>query len=69
MDGLWRDVITAHHDDGTDYINEELERRVFDAISPRYAFLAPNSLAPIAAIRVVLDWLNEHGTEEDSCVG
>ena len=56
-----RKAVTSYHEDGTDYINDELERRILRAISPRYADLPENSLAALAAISALVDWIEEHG--------
>ena len=52
-----RQIITSYHSDGTDYINDDLESAVFAAISPQHVFLNQRSLAPLAAILAVLDWV------------
>ena len=60
---LYRDCWTAYHPDGTDYLNDELEQKVLDAISP-YVAMSSRSLAPIAAVRAVVDWIEKHGPVE-----
>lgn len=58
-----REMTTAYHPDGTDYIDDELEQRVLEAIG-RYAFLPKNSLAGIAAIQAVRTWIAEKAEEQ-----
>ena len=60
---LYRHCWTAYHPDGTDYLNHELEQKVLDAVS-HLAFMPEGSLLPIAAVRAVVDWIEEHGPVE-----
>ncbi len=53
-----RTAVTAHHPDGTDYIDDRLERSVHRAIT-RYAVVPENSLAALAAINEVVDWIDK----------
>ncbi len=53
---MLRDNTKAYHENGTEYVNYELEQRVHEAIA-RHTTLRPQTLAALAAIGVVMDWL------------
>ena len=53
-----RETITSYHNDGTDYINDSLERKVHDAIATYLGPFDRRNLAALAAITAVVEWID-----------
>ena len=54
---LYVDTITSYHEDGTDYINDELRAKVHAAIERYVGPMDERNLAAVAAISAVREWL------------